>query len=130
MSGLHRNEVGRTLIYVMAIFGGLYDMFLRASLYEAQFTMVDYTHRFLELLRVFLLSMVVGKFNNSINQHNIICCVVQPQRENFFLKINYELLSLLHIFLSFQCTHFTCYYILLLLLPTYNSTYQIDCSYA
>jgi len=60
MSGLHRNDVGRTLIYVAAIFGGLYEMFLRASLYEAQFTAVDYTHRFIELLRVFLLSMVVA----------------------------------------------------------------------
>ena len=61
MSGLNEDDYDDTLLYVIGIYGGIYDIFLRASLYDSQFSSSDYVHRIIELLRIFCLSMVVGK---------------------------------------------------------------------
>jgi len=55
-----QQQLGRGLIYVIGIFGGIYNIFLRIMMYESQFSVpVDYSHRTVEVLRVFLLSIVV-----------------------------------------------------------------------
>ena len=61
MSGMDVEDYDHTCLYVLGIYGGLYDIFLRASLYDSQFSSRDYAHRFVELMRIFCLSMVVGK---------------------------------------------------------------------
>jgi len=60
MSGLNEDDYDDTLLYVIGIYGGIYDIFLRASLYDSQFSSSDYVHRIIELLRIFCLSMVVA----------------------------------------------------------------------
>ena len=61
MSGMNPEHYDHTILYVLGIYGGLYDIFLRASLYDSQFSSRDYAHRIVELMRIFCLSMVVGK---------------------------------------------------------------------
>ena len=61
MSGLNEDDFDDTLLYVIGIYGGIYDIFFRASLYDSQFSSSDYVHRIIELLRIFCLAMVVGK---------------------------------------------------------------------
>jgi len=61
MSGLNEDDFDDTLLYVIGIYGGIYDIFFRASLYDSQFSSSDYAHRIVELMRIFSLSMIVGK---------------------------------------------------------------------
>jgi len=64
MSGMDEDNYDHTFLNVLGIYGGLYDIFLRASLYDSQFSSRDYAHRIVELMRIFCLSMVVAHINS------------------------------------------------------------------
>jgi Bacterial low temperature requirement A protein (LtrA) len=55
ISVLTSNEWQRGMVYFFGIFGPLYNMWERKMNYEARYVVLDYAHRVLEVVRVFLL---------------------------------------------------------------------------
>uniref|UniRef100_A0A7S4AHK8 Uncharacterized protein n=1 Tax=Pseudo-nitzschia australis TaxID=44445 RepID=A0A7S4AHK8_9STRA len=59
ISVLNEEQSIRGVIYIVGIFGGIYNIFLRCMMYDSQFSVDDHAHRVLEVVRIFLVSMVV-----------------------------------------------------------------------
>ncbi|KAL3908305.1 MAG: hypothetical protein SGILL_008532 [Bacillariaceae sp.] len=96
ISFLTESEWRRGLVYFLGIFGPLYNMWERKMNYEARYMALDYAHRILEVVRVFLLGFAALHINS-------LTLLKDPKSiETFALCISIFLESMVHVGLKVE----------------------------
>eukprot|EP00536_Pseudo-nitzschia_multiseries_P013046 jgi/Psemu1/33950/gm1.33950_g len=96
ISALNKEQWMRGMVYIFGIFGGIYNTFLRCMMYDSQFSVHDHAHRLLEVVRIFLVSVVVLHIKS-------IDLLMDPRSaETFTLTMAMFLETLVHVILNLE----------------------------
>jgi len=100
ISAMNEDQWVRGVVYILGIFGGIYNTFSRCMIYDSQFSVHDYAHRLLEIVRIFLVSFVV------LHIKSIELLMDPRSAESFALTTAMFFETLVHVFLNLELFYY------------------------